>query len=185
MKKKHFLFLSLTALFFSACSIFKKAPKMPLEPLIKEVILEEDTFNFLPIVFDPSDTLPTVTIIAILEKEGCFGDCPEFIATFYSNGKIEYEGIAYVENIGKYTANIDKETVKAIILRAERIDYFRLSDYYPIYGTTIDEVPATITTIDLIYKSNTITNKHHSPVKLQRFERYLNDLLEYQDWTVE
>ena len=171
-------------MFMNSCGILKKAPVLPVEIETDEYAdyFPDDDFEFITAFFDAQDTIPLVAIFVSIEKETCYGTCPEYIANFYDDGRIELHGKKDIEWIGQFESKINQATVKRIRAFAEQVDYFRLANYYPTYGITIDEVPGTVTSVDLIYKSNQVTNKHHSPVQLHRFERFLEDIIFRQDW---
>jgi hypothetical protein len=169
-------------IFMNSCGVLKKAPVLPVETDEYADYFPDDEFQFTTAFFDAQDTMQLVTIFVSIEKQECYGICPEYLAKFYDNGRIELHGKKDIEWIGQFESTIDQATVKRIRAFAEQVDYFRLANYYPIYGMTIDEVPGTVTSVDLIYKSNRVTNKHHSPAGLHRFERYLEDIIFRQDW---
>lgn len=169
-------------IFMNSCGILKKAPALPIEVDEDTNYLPDDDFQFTSVFFDAQDTMALVTIFVSIEKETCYGICPEYIAKFYDDGRIELNGKKDIEWIGQFESKINLETVERIRTFAEKVDYFRLANYYPTYGATIDEVPGTVTSVDLVYKSNRITNKHHSPAQLHKFERFLEDIIFRQDW---
>ena len=169
-------------IFMNSCGVLKNAPVLPVETDEYADYFPDDNFEFPSLFFDVQDTMPLVTIFVSIEKQTCYGVCPEYSAVFYDDGRIEFHGKKDVEWIGKFVSKINQATVKRIRTFAEQVDYFRLANYYPTYGVTIDEVPGTVTSVDLSYKSNRVTNKHHSPASLHRFERFLEDIIFRQDW---
>lgn len=183
--KISYLIISLILLgALSSCGILRKAPTLPPEDIDPYTnYFPSDSFSFSAIKIDLTDTIPIVVVNVSMEKRACFGKCPVYSASFYSNGRVVYEGKAYVEMLGMYESFITKKQLNDIISQAERIDYFRLASYYPTYGQTIDELPATLTSVELSYKENSVENIHHSPVKLQRFERMLEELLLELNWS--
>ena len=166
----------------NSCGILKKAPPLPVEVDEYAEYFPDDDFQFTSLFFDAQDTIPLVTIFVSIEKQPCYGICPEYVAIFYNDGRIEFHGKKDVEWIGQFESKINHATVERIKMFSEQVDYFRLANYYPTYGVTIDEVPGTVTSVDLVYKSNRVTNKHHSPAKLHKFERFLEDIIFRQDW---
>lgn len=167
----------------NSCGILKKAPPLPVEGVDEYAnYFPDDDFQFESLFFDAKDTMPVVTIFVSIQKESCHGICPEYTTIIYDDGRMEFHGEKDVEWIGQFESQISSEMVNRIKALAEQIDYFRLANYYPTYGVTIDEVPGTVTSVDLIYKSNTVTNKHHSPAQLHKFERFLEDIIFRQDW---
>lgn len=183
----HFLFLMGASLLLLSSCLATKAPPLPAEePEIKlsDWMLEEDSIVYETLTFDLTDTIPYVHLLAKIERQSCFGKCPVYKAAFYSDGKIIYEGIENVDRRGKYVTRVDEATVNRIKTMAERVDYFRLSGFYPTHGSVIDDLPVTITYVSFIFKDNQVTDAHNSPAKLHRFERFLDEIIDTQNWTL-
>ena len=176
--------LLIAAFVFNSCASLKKAPPLPVEPEIslEEEFVELDSLTFETFAFDLYDTISPIFLMASIERKPCFGQCPVYKAEFYNNGVVLYEGLQHAKRLGKYKSRIGKKEVEAIKNFAERVNYYRLADYYPTYGATIDDLPTTITYMSVVYKSQQITNVHHSPAKLHKFERFLDEILERQSW---
>lgn len=166
----------------SSCITTKKAPPLPNEPDFVEVVEVEDSLVFEAFEFDIADTINPIFLLASIERQKCYGDCPEYTAEFYSNGRIIFKGHKNVDKLGDYEALIDTPTVNKIKILAERIGYFDLAEFYPTYGQVIDDLPATMTHVNFIFKNNSVTNTHGSPVRLHKFERYLDEILSLQKW---
>lgn len=179
MRINHTTILLFILLLMNACV---QPPALPVEVDEYANYLPDDSIQFSTFQFDVTDTLPFVVQFAMLERQKCYGTCPEYVAKFYDDGTVTFKGIKDVEWIGAYQAKIDLATIQRIVNFAERVDYFRLANYYPTYGATIDEVPTTVTSVQLSYKSNAVTNKHHSPAQLHKFERFLDDILFNLEW---
>lgn len=179
------LLLGVSFLFFSSC-VATKAPLVVEEPEMNLAhwMLEEDSIAYENFEFDLTDTISYVHLLATIERRACFGKCPVYKAKFYSDGLVIYTGIKHVDRRGKYTTRIDEVTVNQIKTMAERANYFRLSGFYPNYGSVIDDLPITITSVNFIYKENQVTNAHNSPVNLHRFERFLDEIIDVQNWSL-
>ena len=174
-------FLSLTIV-MQSCLSFKKAPVLPEEPVFKDEWVEDNDLDIELVSFDEQDTIPLVIIMASIEKTHCYGTCPEFKVDFYSDRTVVYRGFYDVKKIGDFSSKLDEKTFERIIKFAERIDFYKLKEYYPAWGEIIDELPVTITSMDLVYKQNRVTNAHHSPPRLHKFERYLLEVIDYLEW---
>jgi len=168
-------------LMLHSCVASKKAPPLPEAPDFLEV-LEEDTVIYDKYVFDVQDTINPIFVLVSLERMHCYGECPEYSAEFFSNGRILFRGFKNVDKLGDYEAFIDRPTVAKIRAMAERIGYFNLQEFYPAYGAIIDDFPITVTYVNFIFKENTVTNIHSSPVRLHKFERLLDEVLGVQEW---
>lgn len=173
------LLLSMLAL--GSCGIFRKAP--PLPQVIETTYLpEQEPVTLDTLVAFAPDTISKTHLLATLEKTYCLGDCPEYKVEVYSDGHLIYRGFNKTALIGDYVSQVDSQTVRIITQLAESADYFRLAPYYPTRGEIINELPVTVTSVDLIYKQNRVTNAHGSPTALHRLERYLEELTLRQNW---
>ncbi len=183
MRTQQLIYLCLASMvILSSCFSTRKAPPLPEEPDYVEVIEIEDTMTFETFVFDVTDTIDPIFLLAKIERQECYGDCPEYSAAFYSNGYIIFKGSENVDKIGSYEAMIDTPTIDKIRLMADRIGYFSLAEFYPTYGEVIDDLPTTVTFVSFIFKENMVSNVHGSPARLHKFERYLEEILSIQDW---
>ena len=113
------------------------------------------------------------SIFAILERTPCFGTCPVYKLVIYPNGHATYEGIQHVTHIGKYTTTFTQEELKAIMDKAESINYFKLKNNY---DSAVTDFPTTITSLTLKGKTKTISNRANGPAELKAFEIYLEKL---------
>lgn len=173
--------LLLIAVSVSSCALFRRAPELPR--IVESVYLPApDAITLDTVVAFAPDTISQTHLLATLEKTYCYGQCPEYKLEIYSNGQLVYRGLGKSPLLGDYVAVVDSATVRTVTRLAEAADYFRLAPYYPTQGTIINELPVTVTSVDLIYKQHRVTNAHGSPTALHRLERYLEDLALRQDW---
>ncbi len=138
--------------------------------------LLKDTLEIIP----PEPVIPS--IMAKLQRKACFGKCPVFELRIYEDGLVIYKGQNHVPRIGWYEAQLDSAAVQYILKRAKDIGYFEMKSTYPPYGQVISDVPTTISYIKKEEQEKTVTNHHSSPVRLQRFERYIDELMDTLSW---
>ena len=55
---------------------------------------------------------PVDSLLAAIEREPCFGKCPEFYASIYKSGYVVYNGKKNVDLIGKYAGRLDANQVQ-------------------------------------------------------------------------
>ena len=119
--------LLITIAFFAlACSSAKKTNETTSE-------------NKSQIIENPKDSL-----FLYFERTICFGECPAFRITVYSDGKSVYEGLNFVEKLGIYDAQLSTAAMKEIRGEAERIGFFELQNKY---DASVSDVPTCITMI--------------------------------------
>lgn len=60
---------------------------------------------------------PAVT----LTRDACFGTCPVYTVTLFTDGRVEFEGRAHVTAMGRQTASVSADSVQALVrtLRAD------------------------------------------------------------------
>lgn len=132
------------------------------------------------IIAPPEPVLPV--IMTKLKRESCHGKCPVFEIRIYDDGLVFYNGINHVPRIGWHEAQIDSFTLDKIQRKANEIGYFKMKNTYPSYGQVINDLPTTITYMKAGEAEKTITNHHNSPIHLQRFEAYLDELMDNLKW---
>ena len=66
-----------------------------------------------------------------LERRPCFGTCPIYTVTIYSDGTVVYKGTRFVDVTGEQTGSIDPETVEQLIAGFEAAGYFDWNDATP------------------------------------------------------
>ncbi len=172
MKKALFLLVSLSAV---ACH--KKISQPPTAPP--------------PVVEAPKPSVPaevptppasTARVIASLKKTGCFGQCPVFSATIWSDGRAEYLGEKWARRDGRFTATAKKAWLKNLLETAESVGYFGLAARYPISGADIPDLPVTTVFIESKGHFRQVEDHFDSPLSLRGFEKFFEEKLEEIDW---
>lgn len=82
--------------------------------------------------------------VLIFEKTPCFGRCPAYKATVYSNGRLSYEGKSNVPLLGAHELQLPAVTVKYILKEAQRIGFARLPG---VYSQNTSDLPSTYLSI--------------------------------------
>ena len=70
------------------------------------------------------------TKVITLERTVCFGTCPHYKLTIFSDGLVSYEGIRYVKKAGKANGHISRAKLNELVKEFTSIDYFSLADSY-------------------------------------------------------
>ncbi len=65
-----------------------------------------------------------------IKRTGCFGTCPIYEMTLFSDGSAKYTGKRFVEVTGKQNHNFDANRVKELMRRADEIDFKKLQAVY-------------------------------------------------------
>src|SRR6185436_18117635 len=70
------------------------------------------------------------TKVITLERTVCFGACPNYKLTIFSDGRVSYEGIRFVKKMGKATGRISRTKLHKLIMAFTSINYFDLPDSF-------------------------------------------------------
>lgn len=65
-----------------------------------------------------------------LAREACFGSCPVYTVTIYTDGTVEFNGERFVDVEGEQTTTIDPAVVEQMIAGFEAAGYFEWNDEY-------------------------------------------------------
>ncbi|HWN99119.1 MAG TPA: DUF6438 domain-containing protein [Blastocatellia bacterium] len=102
----------------------------------------------------PQDTQIT------LERTLCYGMCPSYRLTISADGSVLFEGRKFVKKVGIAQSRISPETLRNLIDRFERINYFDLRNRYQdtedgCEGAVMD-APSALTSIKINGKSKSV-----------------------------
>jgi len=99
-----------------------------------------------------SSSLPTVQntpsypdLLIKLQRDVCFGTCPIYNLIVHFDGKVEYEGVAFVKIEGKQSSQISPAQIEELVNAIEAIDFFSLKDQYPPSVTDMPFIQLSIT----------------------------------------
>ena len=73
-----------------------------------------------------------------LERGQCFGNCPAFTIVIRSDGVVRYEGVKFVDRIGKYSGKVEVSDLLPLFEFIASSDYMDLEEKYskPRNGST-------------------------------------------------
>ena len=123
-----------------------------------------------PLAGPTQDAVPPDTVIS-LERGPCFGTCPIYKLTIYSDGSVVFEGMRHVRTTGRASGRISREGLRRLISEFGGIDYFSLSDSYgevavvghspevrcPKFAT---DMPSVTTSIRINGRSKSVYHNH-------------------------
>lgn len=132
-----------------------------------------------PVVEAPAAPVNPVVVL-FYERTPCFGMCPSFNLTVYSNGKATYEGKNLVEHIGFYQSQWDAAALQNIMAAAEKINYFSLADKYDQQGVT--DLPTVRTRLLKDGNLKEVANRYKGPKELQSLYQAIDDQIKLSDW---
>lgn len=114
-----------------------------------------------------------------LRLGGCYGTCPVYTLSIYSNGEAEFEGEYYTDKHGLYGKQLSKATMSALKDAFGKVDFFALQDKYK------SRIPD-LTQVTLFHakdgKSKTVKYKEERPDELPVLEKMLKEIAESKGW---
>jgi len=116
--------------------------------------------------------------VIIFKKTPCFGTCPHYTATIYPDGRVEYEGIRFVQLEGKHELQLPEAIVSAILQKANEIHFSQLQEQY-LAG--VSDLPSTYLTLPLAdgtTKTVVVEPGRHTPTELQDLLTYISTALD-------
>jgi len=129
--------------------------------------------------------LPKFKIIT-LERTRCFGWCPVYKITIFSDGTVRYFGEYCVEKEGNYTWQIDENEIDELNKAISSYGYFDIKAREETEIEMITCMPTCITSVLLEDgKYREIENYYGSkkyPKKLQRFEKRIDEIVGIIDY---
>lgn len=76
----------------------------------------------------PSHALSEV----VFERSPCFGACPVYKVTLRSDGSATYEGIRFVDRIGKFDGHFNDDQLSKLGAIADKLGFWNLKPEYTI-----------------------------------------------------
>lgn len=118
-------------------------------------------------------------VVATIERTACFGKCPMYKATFFSDGTVHYEGKRFVPHEGLFTLKVSKDEVNSIFTEADKLGYWTLDDRY---DSAVTDFPSCLTSVTENGKTKSVYDRVNGPKALKAFEQHLESLLEDKEF---
>lgn len=115
-----------------------------------------------------------------LERTACFGTCPVYTLTVYSDGRVEYEGKDHVKEKGSRSSKIDEKLFLRLMKKVDEIGFFKLNDRYE---GRVTDLPTRITTVTKDDVTKTVRNYYGGPKGLHDLEQLIDEVTNSARWT--
>src|SRR6188768_4045012 len=86
----------------------------------------------------PPDALPGTTVVATLERTGCYGECPVYRLTVNSDGSVVYVGTRWVKVLGRQVYKLSDAQMAELESAFARSNFNQLRDYDKVESTDDD-----------------------------------------------
>lgn len=126
----------------------------------------------------PEQTAPAV--VATYEKTPCFGMCPIFKFTLYSDGSATYVGKNNVNLIGSYHTKLDATALQKLNNVAQKTGYFAMQDNYD--NPQVTDLPSVITEISNGTDLKKVRNRRGGPSELKTVYSVFDDIIASAQW---
>lgn len=117
--------------------------------------------------------------VATLIKTACYGSCPVYEMTIYSNLVVEFSGERFVNNIGKFTSRIAQSDLQDLQDAFFQNEFFQLEDEYT---SLVSDLPTTFVYYSDGKKSKTVKDYTGAPESLKELEKLLEGFVESLEW---
>jgi len=127
----------------------------------------------------PVETTSLTEKLFVFEKTACFGSCPIYTLTFYTNGIVEMDGKRFVDKLGIHELALTKSEYKSVVKSLEDLDFCNLQ---PIYGQGIADLPSTVITYQCNGDSKTVKAVMNYPESILLFAMNIEGLTKRPNW---
>ena len=133
-------------------------------------------------LIDSVNQLVSVTSEPLItySRSYCFGMCPVFNSSISQDGKVSYEGINFVDKMGKHEALISASQKDSIIQKVLDINYFELDSAYD--NEFIMDIPSVKTSVNMEGNSHNVLDRYQSPKELKKLYKVLDDIFATLEW---
>ena len=115
--------------------------------------------------------IQTSNVFISMKRTPCYGTCPQYQVTIFSNGLIKYEGKRFVDKIGCFHSKLSRKKIENIVSLVNKINYFKLDS---VYSSNVTDLPSVVTEV-------IVNGKSHRVVDEKLFETELNILYDEID----
>ena len=132
------------------------------------------------------------TKVVTLKRTLCYGSCPVYELTIFSDGRVEYVGKQFVKKVGKATGQITRKQLEELVMEFTDIDYFHLptsiqrgSKHCPQAAT---DHPSAITSLNWQGRSHRVNHYHGCRGSnvlevLSKLEDKIDEAVNVTQWT--
>ncbi len=117
-----------------------------------------------------------------MSKNPCFGKCPIYNMTIFTDGQVEFKGQRFTNKLGTYSKQISTEVVKSLVKELNEMDFLNMQNNYP---SKLPDLPKTnITYHPDSNTTKTVTGDNQRPEALLAFDKKLVDIAMSDGWTL-
>jgi hypothetical protein len=114
------------------------------------------------------------------EKTACYGRCPTYKVEVFRDGKVSFEGIRFVDNVGMFEKKISRKKVKALIATLRQANFWELEDEY---DSNISDLPSVITTCVQNGQEKTVKARFNIPDDVVEMNDRIEEIIGLEGYT--
>jgi hypothetical protein len=114
------------------------------------------------------------TLFFTMERTPCFGMCPIDKVQIFSDGKVIYQGIRFVDMMGTYEGEISEGQIIRLENQIRDMRFFMLMDEY---DGPVTDLPSTIFSVLWGEKQKRIVNRYNGAPSLKTLEELVVQIL--------
>ena len=94
-----------------------------------------------------------------LSRSACRGTCPEYAVRISENGDVSWQGLSFVDAVGKRQSNIGRESAHALLKQFQSPSFWALCG---LYSVTVSDSATTVIRVQIGGRTKTVTNYANS-----------------------
>ena len=119
------------------------------------------------------------SLIISMKRTACYGTCPVYELSIYSNHTATLTAEEHLDIQGNYSAKISDETYQALVDAFNGSDFF---DFEDEYTSNMSDLPTTFIYYSDLRRSKKIRDYYGSPEELRQLEDRVETLITDLDW---
>jgi hypothetical protein len=135
----------------------------------------------------PESAAPADVELITLDRQPCFGFCPIYTLAIHDDGRVEFNGVDYVEATGPQSSTIDPASVQALGDEMVEAGYLTWDDAYMAQDVT--DLPYVISSITFSDGTTKTIEHYHgdfsAPEALTAMEQLIDQTANTTQWVGE
>ena len=150
---------------------------------VDTLIAPRDTGDTVDMIVDTILPPPPPDTLLFFKRSSCFGKCPAYDLSVWTDGTAHYNGRAYTDLPGQWTCTLDSMGLNEV---SQWIAANNLSQMSPSYPSDPEEWIPDLPSTTLIWKMNGISgmifHNHSAPESYRQFEKKIDLWIEDRPW---
>lgn len=141
------------------------------EPVIEEVEVVEE---------QPQTKAAGDSLYLSYERTACYGRCPIYKINIYDGGYATYDGINFVDKMGKFHGYFAESTLIDLEKTLNDMYFFQLEDAYD--NPSLSDLPSKIIVVNTPVREKRITARYNVPQELIQLFEKIDGIIDANEW---